>query len=121
MRQNPRQDLGNVQVHKKVLSEIINTAMEEVQGVRLYKKGIGIKIMQLMGKEVFPGVEIKVNDNDEVTLNIKVIIQYGRNIPNSASQIQDAVKSAIERTVDINLKNINVNIQGIERGKNEFY
>jgi uncharacterized alkaline shock family protein YloU len=31
--------------------------------------------------------------------------------------VQETVKSAIDKTLDVNLKDINVNVQGIARGK----
>ena len=50
-----------------------------------------------------------------MSLEIRVIIDYGINIPLVARQIQDVIQRAVEDAVDINLKEINVNIQAIER------
>ena len=38
------------------------------------------------------------------------------NIPDIGRHVQDVVRSMVQKTVDIGLKEINVNIQGIERG-----
>ena len=64
----------------------------------------------------FPGIDIKVDDNQEVTLDLRVVINYGMNIPDAARQVQATIKSAVDKTLNINLKDINVNVQGIERG-----
>jgi uncharacterized alkaline shock family protein YloU len=37
------------------------------------------------------------------------------NIPVVARQIQDAIQRAVEEAVDINLKEINVKVQAVER------
>ena len=48
-------------------------------------------------------------------LKIRVIIHYGMNIPVVARQIQDVIQRAVEDAVDINLKEIDVNVQAVER------
>jgi len=58
-----------------------------------------------------------IDRNNQVTIEVKVNIRYGMNIPDIARFTQDSVRDAIERTVDIDLKDVNVNIQGIERGE----
>ena len=61
-----------------------------------------------------PGVEIKVEDGD-VTLDLQILVRFGMNIPDAARQVQETIKSAVDKTLDINLKDINVNVQGIEK------
>jgi len=108
-------DLGAVQVHKKVFAEIISSALDGVDGVWLIHKNIGNKLFEIFGQKDFPGIDIKVDNNHEVTLELKVIVRYGINIPDAARQVQATVKSEIDKTLDINLKDINVNVQGVER------
>lgn len=115
MRNDVKIDLGSVQVDKKVFAEIIASAMNDVDGVHLIDKNLGNKFFEMFGQKDFPGIEIKVDENHEVTLGLKVTVLYGMNIPDAARQIQDTVRTAIDKTLDINLKDINVNVQGIER------
>ena len=115
MKRDDKIDLGSVQVHKKVFAEIISSAMDEVDGVSLIQKNLGNKLSEMFGKRDFPGIDIRVEEGDEVTLEVQVFVRYGMNIPDAARQVQRTVKSAIDRTLDINLKDINVNVQGIER------
>jgi len=109
-------DLGSVQVHRKVFSEIISSAINEVDGVRLIQKGLGNKVFVLFGQKDAPGIDIKVDDNHEVTLDVKVLVKYGMNIPDAAKRIQETIKSMIDKTLDVSVKDINVNVQGILRG-----
>ncbi len=115
MKRDEKIDLGSVQVHKKVFAEIISSAMDEVEGVSLIQKNLGNKVGEMFGRKDFPGIEIKVEDGDEVTLEVQILVRYGMNIPDAARQVQRTIKSAIDKTLDINLKDINVNVQGIER------
>jgi len=115
MKRDEKIDLGSVQVHKKVFAEIISSAMDEVEGVSLIQKNLGNKLVEIFGKKRFPGIEIKVEEGDEVTLDLQGLVRYGMNIPDAARQVQRMIKAAIDKTLDINLKDINVNVHGIER------
>jgi len=117
MKSNNKIELGLVQVDKKVFAEIISSAIKEVSGVHLVQKNIGNHLFEIFGQKDYPGINIKVTENNDVTLELKVLVQYGMNIPDAARQVQETVKSAIDKTLDVNLKDINVNVQGIARGK----
>lgn len=109
-------DLGSVQVHNKVFAELITSAMEKVDGVQLVQKNIGNKFLEMFGQKDFPGISIKVGEDREVTLELKVLVRYGLNIPDAAHHVQEAVKSAIDEALDVTVKDININVQGITRG-----
>jgi uncharacterized alkaline shock family protein YloU len=117
MKNDVKIDLGSVQVHKKVLAEIVAAALHEVSGVKLIEKNISNVLVELFGKKDFPGIDVKVDDHHEVTLEIKVLVQYGINIPDVARLVQETVKSAVDKTLDVHLKDIHVNVQGIVRGE----
>lgn len=115
MKKEDQIDLGSVQVHKKVFAEIISSAVDGVDGVCLIQKNLGNKLSEMLGQKDFPGINIRVDDGHDVTLELQIIVRYGMNIPDAARQVQETVKSAIDKTLDINLKDININVQGIER------
>ena len=115
MKKEDKIDLGSVQVHKKVFAEIISSAIDEVDGVHLIQENLGDKLVGIFGQKDFPGIDIKVDEDHEVTLELQILVRYGMNIPDAARQVQQTIKSAIDKTLDINLKDINVNVQGIER------
>ena len=108
-------DLGAVQIHKKVLAQIVMTALTEVDGVFPIKKNLWQQCAELVGVEEVPGIDVEIGPKHEVSIEVKVCVRYGLHIPDVATVIQSTVKKAIEKAVAINLKEINVNIQGIER------
>jgi len=114
MAEERKSDLGAIQVHKEVLAEIIYNAVCEIDGVSLIKPHLIGRVARIFGRKSYPGIEIK-GLGDEPSLEIKVLIRYGLNIPRVAQEIQNAVKQAVERTAEISLNDINVNVQGIER------
>ena len=115
MRQDNTVDLGAVQIHKKVIGDIAAASIKEVPGAKLATFGIIGSIAEAFGCKNFPSVSVTVDKDHQVSLEIRVIINYGLNIPLIARQIQDVIQRAVEEAVDIELKEINVNVQAIER------
>jgi uncharacterized alkaline shock family protein YloU len=110
-------DLGSIKIHKQVLADIIQSAVLTVPGVTLLTKDFGSHLVDLVGVKKIPGISITIAKNSQVTIEVKVKVRLGLNIHDVAQQIQEVVRAAIDKTVDIDLKDINVNIQGIERGE----
>ena len=116
MRNNNQINMGSVHVHKMVLADIVSTVISGVDGVELYSGGFGESLLELFGQGV-PGVCVTIDDNNDVSLNVKVRVRYGMNIPDVARHIQEEIRLSLDKTVDINLKDVNVSIQRIERGE----
>ena len=110
-------DLGSIKIHKQVLADIIQSAVLTVPGITLATKDWGNHLVDLVGVKKNPGITVAIEKNSQVTIEVKVKVRFGLNIHDAARQIQEAVRAAIDKTVDIDLKDINVNIQGIERGE----
>lgn len=116
MNRENKVDVGFVQIHKKVIGDIAASALLDVQGVKQASFGIISRIFEFFGNKNFLSVNVTIDPDNQVSIEIKVSIQYGLNVPDVARQVQDVIRAAVERSVDINLREVNVNIQGIERG-----
>lgn len=115
MRYWNRVDMGAVKIHKKVIADIVATAVSEVPGVSLSTSDPWAGIKGLLGCGSVPGVVVKIDDSNQVTIEARVNVRYGIGLPDVARQIQETIRVAIEKTVDIDLKDVNVSIQGIDR------
>ena len=115
MLDNGAVDLGSVHIHKKVIGDIAASALKEVQGVELARFGIISGLFELVGYKNYPGVSVLVDPDGEISLKLRLQVEYGTNIPLVAQHIQELVRGAVAKAVDIELKEINVNIQSVER------
>ena len=111
-----RVDLGSIQVHKKAIADIAASALAEIDGVSLPAPNLVSKAKEILGYRSIPGIIVTVDKGNQVSIELRVLVRYGINIPDIARQIQELVRTAVERTIDISLKDINVNVQGIEKG-----
>ncbi|MBI4309931.1 MAG: Asp23/Gls24 family envelope stress response protein [Candidatus Omnitrophica bacterium] len=109
-------DLGDVQMHKKVIGDIAAATLKEIPGVHLARFGILSSIFGIFGYKNYPGVSVRLDKEGAVSLHMRVVVEYGLNIPSIASRVQDTVRAAVERAADIDLREININIQSVERG-----
>ena len=116
MKEFTKVDLGSIKIHKKVLAEIAFSAVSEIKDVKLATPDFVNRAYEFFGIKNYPGILVNVDKNNQVIMEIKVRVQYGKNIHEIAREVQDVVRAAIERAIDIDLKDVNVNIQGIERG-----
>ena len=117
MKQEKSIDFGSVRIHKKAIAEIARAALNDIEGASLMEKDAIGTIKQWLRQEDVLGITVFVDENQDVSIDMNVQVRYGLNIPDVAREVQDAVKAAIRKTVDISIKDINVNIQGIERGQ----
>ena len=108
-------DLGNVQIHKKVIGDIAAASLQEIPGVDLARFGIIGSLFEAFGYRNFPGVYVTIDQSGQISLEIRVDVEYGVNISLVAHQIQDKVQAVVEQSLDIQLKEINVSIQSVVR------
>lgn len=98
-------DFGQVKISNDVISTIAGLAALEIDGV---EKNTTFTDKLLKNN----GVKIQV-DEEEVSLDIMVMIEYGVSIPDLAFKIQENVKNTVETMTGLNVSQVNIHIQGI--------
>ncbi len=108
-----RVELGNVNIHKKVIGDIAAASLQEIPGCRLARFGFVGDLFDTFGYTNFPGVYVVIDQLGQISIQIRVEVDYGVNIPVAAYQIQEKAQAAIEQSLDIQLKEINVSVQSV--------
>ena len=109
---------GSVYFVSDVLATIAGLAVTEVEGVANTVSGSGTFVdmfarkAQSNSKNLTRGIKVDVNGND-VTVNVTIIVEYGSPVPEVASGIQENVKKAIETMTGMNVKSVDVHVQGV--------
>jgi len=115
-RDESRNELGVLRIHKNVISSIASIAATEIEGVKRVGRDLTSGLAELLGKKIFSAIKVEISRNEEVKIQIPLIIKYGYNIPEIANRVQENVRLALEKMSNLSIKEINVNVQGIERG-----
>lgn len=115
---------SNLTISEEVISIIAGLAAAEVEGVSGMTLGFVDGINQMLGnnKKYTKGVKIELDGND-VTIDLYVIVKYGVKIPDVAFSIQNSVKNSVESMTGLNVKAVNINVQGVtfdKEKKNTF-
>lgn len=116
-RDESRTDLGTIRIHKNVISSIASLASMEIKGVKRVGGDLRSGLMEFIGKKLLSVIKVEINKNEEVKLEVPLVIEYGSNIPEIANRVQENIRSSLEKMTNLSIKDININIQGIERGQ----
>jgi uncharacterized alkaline shock family protein YloU len=105
---------SNLTISEEVIGIIAGLAAAEVEGVSGMTLGFVDGINQMLGnnKKYSKGVKIEL-DRNEVTIDLYVIVRYGVKIPDVAFSIQNSVKNSVESMTGLNVKAVNINVQGV--------
>lgn len=115
-REESRTDLGTIRIHKNVIASIASLAANEIEGVKRVGRDFKSGILELVGKKSLTAIKVEIDKNEEVKVNIPLVIKYGFNIPDIANRVQENIRNALEKMTNLSIKEININVQGIERG-----
>lgn len=112
-------DEGSIKIADEVVGIITGLAATEVEGVAGMSGGLAGGIADILGrKNLSKGVKVEV-DADTANVDVYVIIDYGNSIPDVAWKIQDNVKQAIEGMTGLDVKAVNVHVQGVNFPEDE--
>lgn len=107
--------VGTVKIADEVIAVVAGLAATEVKGVASLGGGITNSTVARKGiKALSKGMKLVV-DNDKVSVDLVVNLEYGYSIPEIASEVQEKVKSAIENMTGMEVAEVNVRVAGIAR------
>jgi uncharacterized alkaline shock family protein YloU len=105
--------VGTIEIAPEVIEVIAGLAAVEVDGVAGMSGGISSGIGELLGrKNLSKGVKVEVGQR-EAAVDVSIIVQYGRRIPEISAEIQRNVKRSIEMMTGLNVIEVNVHIHDV--------
>lgn len=108
-----RTDLGKIEIAPEVIAVIAGLATVEVDGVAGMSGGLTSGIAELLGrKNLTKGVKVEVGQR-EAAIDVSIIVQFGRRIPEVSSDIQQNVKRSIETMTGLTVVEVNVHVHDV--------
>ncbi len=110
--------LGKIEVLPNAIHSIAVQAIYECYGVvglaspRL-RNGQAILLLDGQGNQ---GVEVRPV-NDQITIEVYVVLEYGLRISEIAHNIMSSVKFSTEKMLGVPVAQVNVNVQGLRQEK----
>ncbi len=106
-------DRGNVSISDEVISVIASAEALSVEGVVDMRGTLTTDVVEMLGvKNKAKGIKTGIIDN-EVSIEIKLVVEYGKNLIEIASKVQEKVKDAVNNMTGLDVIEINVLIENI--------
>lgn len=115
---NKEEKNGTISFADDVIATIAGLAATEIDGVAGMSGGIMGGIAELLGKRnLTKGVKVEVGQ-EETSIDMSVIMDYGVEIHKVCENIQKNVKKALETMTGLRVLSVNINVQGVRVEKN---
>lgn len=101
---------GKVLYNKSIVNEIVDLALVETDGIYTLNQN-NSKRKAIAKKR--SGVKINLLDNN-VYVDVSIVVDSNFNVPNVACAIQENIKCRIESMTSYKVKEVNVNVLGVE-------
>ena len=107
---------GAILISEDVIGTMVAHAVAEVDGVVGLHNKLTPEIAGLIGVGNWAkGVRIKLDNNNDVSIDCNIIVSYGSCIINVAKAAQEAIANAVESFSGVRIAAVNVNVCGVVR------
>ena len=110
-------ELGDVKIHDGVIATLTRRAALAVEGVsRLAGNALVDNLAEIVGSRRMQAraITIAVNENNQITIEIKLNLKTGYTIPEVAENVQKAVIAEVEKITGMTVTTVHVLIQDID-------
>lgn len=104
---------GEVKIADEVVAIIAGLAASEVKGVASMAGNVTRDLIEKLGvKSLSKGVKVQVEEG-KVKVAMNINLNYGFNVPDTCTKIQDKVQTAIETMTGLEVAEVNIKIAGV--------
>jgi uncharacterized alkaline shock family protein YloU len=112
--ETPGEGYGQIRINNNVIAVIAHETAEKVPGVVDLQGSLADGIAGMIGKKTKDrGIRIEKENEELLTIDLAVVLEYGINIPDVCVQLQAEVKKAVEDMTGQQVYAVNVVVQGI--------
>ena len=112
-----KDEKGSINISEEVITDVVKSAVGEVEGVAGLSYTAGAEIAELIGfKTVTKGVKVQFID-EKIIIDVIINVLYGSNIVQVAREVQEKVISLVQAYTGIEQAEVNVHVSGISFDK----
>ena len=112
--ENTGSDYGQIIINNDVIAIIAHETAKRVPGVVEMQGSWGDDLAGIIGKKAKDkGIRVEKVGEELLTIDLKVVLEYGVRIPDICVQLQAAVKEAVEEMTGKHVFAVNIVVQGI--------
>jgi len=115
MQSKTKNELGIVGIDNEVIARLAGTAAMECYGVvGMAARSMRDGLVGLLKKEsLSKGVRLQTQDEGDLLIDLHIMVEYGTNIVAIAQTLMDNVRYAVEESVGLKVREVNIFIEGV--------
>ncbi|NLJ80590.1 MAG: Asp23/Gls24 family envelope stress response protein [Firmicutes bacterium] len=115
MTQGTQSELGKIKIREEVIATVCGVSAMECYGlVGMAPRNVQEGLTDLLRRENFEkGVDVQFNNENSISVQLYIVVEYGVKISEVAKNVQERVKFAVESLLGLEVDCINVKVQGV--------
>lgn len=106
-------DSGTVHITEDVIASIAYVEASKVDGVVNMSTSLTTGVVErISGKNLNKGITVNIEETN-VYINMRIIVEYGKNIIEICNNIQSRVKDTIESMTNLNVVEVNITVDSV--------
>ena len=108
-------DMGQILISQEVIAKYAGETAYECFGiVGMAMVSVKDGIVRLLKRDSSTkGINVVIDENNEITIDFHIIVAYGVNIATIAENIISSVKYKIEEFTEMTVKKVNIYVEGV--------
>ncbi len=109
-----KNEYGTISIENEVIARVAGLAAMDCYGiVGMAAKNVKDGIVHLLKREsLTKGVRLVLNEN-KVSIDLHIIVEYGTNISAIADTLINTVKYKVEEFISIEVEHVNIFVEGV--------
>ncbi len=113
LKPDPSKEGDSIRISSEVIAVITSIIASDIPGIAGLSGGVVGGLAERLGRrDMTRGIKVEVNE-DKVTIDLNVIVEYGKPIVDSTDKLKKEIRSNVEKTTGLKVEAININVQGI--------
>ena len=110
---NNNGDSDTIRISTEVIGILAGLAAAGIPGIAGMSGGIVDGIAERLGRrDLAKGIKVHMEE-DRITLDLNVIVEYGVPITEAAKKLKQAVRAEVEKTTGLTVAAVNIHVLGI--------
>lgn len=104
---------GSIRISEDAIAGIVSMVVAQIKGISGMSGSMTSGLTEMLGKKnLTKGVKVELN-NQDIVIALSIFVEYGVKIPKLALEIQSQVRNSIQTMTGLQVKEVNINVQGI--------
>lgn len=113
-------DLGVIEITPLAIGSLVSHVTTRTYGVvGMADRTRASQITAVITRDPRRGVGVQIDENNQVTIHVYVVVNYGTNIASIANSLISAIRYHVESRTGLSVQQVQVHVQGLSAAPSE--